>query len=580
MSRQFTINCGCPEAVCSLELTESLDMIDLYRFSVTFPAVQKPVPVTVEWEEDMVNILHTWHPNGRDHRGIHQWFGPTTCVSRFCCGAPVLCTIGSGGLNSETVAVSDATTPINLRFYVKDLQQEDKVGYSIEFFSLDCDPLQTYTAQIRIDRRQIPYYESIPAVTRWWADCGYSFPACPAAAEDPLYSSWYNFHQAPEAAPLLKDLEIAAKLGFRTVILDDGWQFDGPSTGHYSSCGEWAVAESKFPDFKQFADEVHRLGMKLMVWFSVPFIGDESPVFSRFEGKYLYYSESLRSYTLDPRYSEVRAFLIDIYADFLRKYDVDGFKLDFIDSFRIDAQSPAYNVQMDCTTVDQGVQVLMQEIVSRLGAIKPELLYEYRQNYVGPAINRFGNMLRVADCAYDAQINRVGIVDLRLLDYPIAVHSDMLLWSRQEQLSLCARQLLNILFSVPQISVILADSTPEQTALLENFIGYWTKNREVLLHGSFRPLHPELNYPFISSESEGKRIAVQYAPMPYTDDGKDCDLFVCTGEGGLLLENPTGNAFSVSLRDCVGTVTEEVTVQPGSIVRLNVPPYGMARILH
>ena len=118
-----------------------------------------------------------------------------------------------------------------------------------------------------------------------------------------------------------------------------------------------------------------------------------------------------------------------------------------------------------------------------------------------------------ADCAYDAFINRKGIVDLCMLGYPNAVHSDMLYWAKEENILLCARQLLNILFSVPQISVILADSTEEQRSLLEYYIGYWTKNRQLIMHGKFIPEFPEQNYARITAASDSHAITVQYFPF-------------------------------------------------------------------
>ena len=39
-------------------------------------------------------------------------------------------------------------------------------------------------------------------------------------------------------------------------------------------------------------------------------------------------------YVLDPRFPEVRQYLIDLYRSFITDYDMDGFKLDFIDSFQ------------------------------------------------------------------------------------------------------------------------------------------------------------------------------------------------------------------------------------------------------
>lgn len=527
----------------------------------------------------MTDILCQWIPTGGRDRTIHQWFAPTVSRSSFCFGAPVLCTIGSGGKNRAVVAVSDASTPMELRFCIDDISQRDTVVYSIVFFSETTDALQTYTADVRIDTRSIPYDEAIMSVSDWWKTCGYTFPACPPAAEDALYSSWYNFHQAPQQQPLLADLRIAAETGFKTVILDDGWQFEGPSSGNYSECGEWKVAPGKFPDFQAFVQELHELGMKLMVWFTVPFLGENSPLRSRFEGKYLYYDKGCKAFVLDPRFPSVRSAIIDHYVRFLKEYEIDGFKLDFVDSFRSGDLASEYDPNcMDCLTVDAAVKKLMTEIVRRLDAVKPGLLYEYRQNYVGPDINRFGNMLRVGDCAYDAMINRCAIADLRLLNYPIAVHSDMLFWSKEESLELCARQLLNILFAVPQISVILQNSTPQQRNLLKHYLAYWTENRSLLLHGKFRAERPEMNYVSLSAENEEKRITVQYADQPYAFDGKAADVFHCGEGNGIVLENAADVTVEVVCLDCLGHTTATMDVSAGSIRRIPVPLAGVMRL--
>lgn len=574
----FSVFTSDPGIETAIQLISQRDGIEIYRFTAKFPSVQVPTPIRIDWEEDMVNHLHVWQPTGFGHLYMHQWFGPTQCQSSFCFGAPVLCTIGVNGQNTETVSVSDVCTPVTIRFFIKDLEQRDKVGYSVEFFSKDSDPIRDYSADIRIDRRTVPYYKSIMEVSPWWAECGHVVPPCPPAAEDPLYSSWYNFHQAPESTALLKDLEIASQLGFKTVILDDGWQFEGPSTGNYANCGEWTVAGDKFPDFKAFTDKVHRLGMKLMVWFTVPFIGIDSPMVSRFEGKYLSYSEFNKCYTLDPRFPEVRSFLVQTYMDFLRNYDIDGFKLDFIDCFQPGALTRDFCPEMDFPTVGEAVRKLLEDITTALAQVKNDLLYEYRQNYIGPAINKFGNMLRVCDCAYESQFNRVGIADLRLMNYPIAIHSDMLFWSSKESIRLCARQLLNILFAVPQISALLADSTEEQKKLLTYFIRYWTENRHILLHGDFRPLHPEMDYNMISAEGEEKEITVVYADLPYTYHGKACDLFHNGDHDGLIVENPTDRPVQAQIFDNMGNLLSASCIPAGSILRLPVPPTGMIRM--
>jgi alpha-galactosidase len=322
--------------------------------------------------------------------------------------------------------------------------------------------------------------------------------------------------------------------------------------------------------------------MKLTVWFTVPFIGVKSPLFETFRGKYLYIDRGLlQAGTLDIRYPEIRRIILANYRRFLTEYDIDGFKFDFIDSFYPGAEAAPYDpAVMDCPTVGEAVRKLLEEITEELGAIKPDLLYEYRQNYVGPAVNRFGNMLRVGDCAYDANVNRIGTVDLRLLHYPVAVHSDMLFWAPSESLILCAKQLLGVMFSVPQISVLLTESTEEQKELIRAFLAYWVANREILLHGAFMPERPEANYPVIVAEGADKQIAVLYGERSFRVGEKPCDVFADCGEDPLILENMTDQRKTVEIYDRFGSFflgTEELA--PHTVRTIALPRAGMARIL-
>ena len=233
---------------------------------------------------------------------------------------------------------------------------------------------------------------------------------------------------------------------------------------------------------------------------------------------------------------------------------------------------------MDHVTVDGAVKTLLDEITAHLAKIKPDLLYEYRQGYVGPAINRYGNMLRVGDCAYDAHINHYKIAELRLLGYPVAIHSDMLYWSKDESVALCARQLLNILFSVPQISVVLANSTDGQKKLIRAFLDYWTEHKDIILHGIFKAPFPEMLYPILSAENDELRIVTMNANFPYLYDGKACDIFCNYDDGVLIVENPTEEALCAEIFNCFGKTAGSVAVGAKSIVRLNVPVAGRASV--
>ena len=577
----FRFSVSCDDARVRAEVSPlpcAEEGVSLFRIRVVFPEKMPPPPVKVTRKVPMLGVVAVWTPSARFDRSVER----EPNFSRFHYGAPILAAIGEGDRNRATVSLSDAVNPVELSLFTRDLAFGDVLEYTVTLFAQKTDALLDYETVLRIDERPLPYYETIGDVyARLWKPAGFVIPEPPAGAFDPLYSTWYNSWQNPRADRLLPDLKAAAGLGFRTVILDDGWQFEGEDGDYYAKCGDWQPAADKFPDFGAFVRGVHAYGMKLMVWFSVPYIGMSSTSFETFRGRYLEVDEFMKAGVLDIRYPEVRAHLIRHYRRFLTDYDIDGFKFDFIGSFGGTPDSIPFDpARMDCETVVDAVQTLLREISDALGPIKPGLLYEYRQGYIGPAISVFGNMLRVGDCPYDAVRNRVGITDLRLLGYPTAVHSDMLVWRPEESLRLCARQLLNVLFGVPQISIRVLEAPEAQRALLRTYIDYWTENRDTLLHGRFCPAQPEHNYPVIRAVGRDKEIAVLHEVRTYTPGELPCDVFLDCFESGLLLENPSDRPRRAQIFRSFDTdLLGEAEIPPRGVVRLDVPPMGMARIL-
>lgn len=576
----LTVHVSDPAVRAEIVPLSSKDGVDVFRLNVVFPEKNVPSPVTVAWSEEIVDYLHVWYPTCKGSHSLNQWFGPRQCDSVFNCGSPILTAIGADNRNTVTVSVSDTFTPIAILLGCNNKNLgENLAEYQVQFFTRPCTSVETYTADIRIDRRHVPFCDAVMSVYPWWKEYGHVIPDCLPDAEDPLYSTWYNYTHALSADTLLADLKIASKLGFKNVILDDGWQFDGLDGNGYSTCGDWLVAKSKFPDFKAFTDEVHALGMKLLVWFSLAHAGWDTEFYKKCSGKILSMENHLSCATVDPRYPEVRLHIVDAHKRFLEEYDVDGFKLDFVGSFQPEGDTAPYNPEtMDCEAVEEGVKKLLTSLTTELSEMKPGLLFEHRQNYTGPEITRFCNMLRVGDCAYHGLTNRLGMVNLRLMGYPTAIHADMLCWSPMEDAKLCAKQLLNTLFCVPQISVILGDCGEDQRQVIRHYLSYWTENRDILLHGRFYAENPEYHYPYVSAEGEEKLIAAIYADTSFTYTGKACDVHLNGSRDGLVFENPTDKVLSGEIYDCFGTLLETVDIGAGTIVRLPVPETGMLRI--
>ncbi len=459
----------------------------------------------------------------RDHV-LHQWWAATRSESRFYFGAPFLCATQGDDINYALVALSDAVDDNCISFGVNDFADRDTVEFNIDLLT-GRKLVKDHSVLLRVDTRELTLTDSMKQLSDWWLSFYPLRAEIPEDAEEPLYSSWYNYHTHPSADSLRRELTEAAEMGFKTVILDDGWQYDGDGDGSYSQCGDWHFSGAKFPDARQFMQEVHDLGLKLALWFCVPYVGWHTEAYQKYKNKLLLDVPSQETGVLDVRYADVREHIVNTLCDFVEKTGLDGLKLDFIDAIRLEDDSPAANEEMDVPDLSQAVIRLLTDLEDRLKVVCPGALLEYRHNYIGPAITRFGNMLRVGDCAFDCQINRRGIADLRLLHHPIAVHSDMLYWSPRETPENCGRQLANILFGVPQISVLLQNSTAEQKAVITRYVRYWKANKQVLMHGKFITHRQDMDFPILEAVTEEKRIVGSYAPMTVPVDGKVTDIW-------------------------------------------------------
>lgn len=504
--------------------------------------------VKVSFAEPMYDLYGIWNPTSGTYKRMPQWFARQITESRFCFGSPLLAAFDSHGNAGTVVSLSEFVKDTKLFFYVDDFHQKNEVFFGAELPGTE----RGFETTLRIDRSRRPLCTALHEASSVWS----IHKAIPEKAFAPLYSSWYNFHQDPEQKALTEELREASSLGFETVIIDDGWQIEGSGTSDYIKSGDWKVAEDKFPDFAGFVSDVHSFGMKVLLWFSVPFVGYKTKAYERFSDKLLCRIDyPINAGVLDVRYPDVRRFLVGIYTDFIHKYDIDGLKLDFIDTFRQSPESPVKNDDMDSDTVDEAVIKLLEEIKTETEAIKPDFLSEFRQNYIGPAILKYGNMLRVGDCAYDSLTNRVGVIDLRMGCDDIAIHSDMLYWSPDEKIGNCALQLLNIMFSVPQISVRLSESTDEQKKLLRYFIDYVKENSNTLLHSPLTVRHPEANYSSVTAEGKDMKISVLYSDTLYFCSGCSEDIWNAAGEKCICVI-PEFFSGDVTVYDCLGNIAD------------------------
>lgn len=572
---------GSWEASLSLVNKDGEDGIHYVQLGLQAPVPAAPPKLTLSWSYDAVDVQGLWHPAVERSRGlIPDWWQGFS--SRATSAAPVVSLYGNRGNNVLTFACSDVLQPLELHAGLH--EETASFHCSVTFFAEPSPLVAHYTAILRLDYRSIPYYEALEGTGEWWAGLAGCEPSpVPETAREPMYSTWYSFHQQLEPEAVEAECRLAAELGCKAVIVDDGWQTSDEARG-YAYCGDWSNSPDKIPDMRAHISRVHELGMKYLLWYAVPFIGKYSEAWQRFEDKLLYYSGDFGAGVIDPRFPEVREYLTAIYERALVDWDLDGFKLDFVDSFYVPKGATALNGGgRDTDSVPEAVDLLLSGIISRLRRLKPDVLIEFRQNYTGPLMRKYGNMFRAGDCPNDALQNRIKTVDIRLICGATAAHSDMLMWNPLETAANAALQFINVLFSVPQISVRLGNLPQAHFAMLSFWLSFWREHRGVLLEGSLEPHHPELLYPLVIARTPQKWVIAVYQDtvVPLRGDLPDLILVV---NGTLLtrlvleLDRGTGEV-DVNVRDCQGAVSAEYTTAWSSgVYALNVPPAGVIAI--
>ncbi|MBO5884043.1 MAG: alpha-galactosidase [Clostridia bacterium] len=523
-----------------------------------------------------VDIYSVWSPSIRYDRSICPDWRKQTTTSSLASWLPLHALLSSRGRNRMTVTLSDVKTPISI--LTGECEEDASIAWDINFFIVPIAALKSYKLTVRIDRRDIPYYDAIRDSVSWLEnDCGYQPAPVPEYARLPMNSLWYSYHQQLDVDDIVKECELSKKLGMETVIVDDGWQTEDNSRG-YKFCGDWEVAPSKIPDMKQFVDRVHATGMKIMLWFSVPFIGTGAKNFERFRDMILDKTGDEKTFfSLDPRYKEVRRYLVDMYVKAVKKWGFDGLKLDFINAFGLRGKSLEFDPRRDYTSLEDGIDALMSETTAALRKINPDILIEFRQSYIGPAIRKYGNMLRVTDCPNDAIRNRADVVNLRLTSGKTAVHSDMIMWNREDTVESAALEFVSTLYSVPQISVKIATLSDVHKRMLEFYLSFWRKNRDILIDGNLLAANPESLYSIVCAEKDGNAIFTAH-----TDTLIDCSPYSnviainASRHHSLIIKG--ANEKTYKTLDCMGNVLEEGTVI-GLLCEINVPLCGMIQII-
>ena len=553
--------------------------------TVTLIATQPATPhgeLKILWKQPLLRTHGIWHSNIRSNRAI-TLDDYARLTSRATNQAPVICSFDEHGRNAMTFACADALHTIQSHAFAA------PPGF------LECNifpfrrPMAAATKHefvFRIDTRELPYHRVLADVATWWEQQpGYGAAPVPEHARLPMYSTWYSYLQKLNVPSILNQCKLAREIGCESIIVDDGWQTVDEIMG-YRHCGDWEP--TNIPDMAGFVNSVHETGLKFLLWYGTPLIGHASKAYAKYKNMMLYDMGWTPCSVFDPRYTEMREYLIAKLETQTRDWKLDGLKLDFVDLF---VPPPAPNQYSNASPqgrdfegVPEAGDYLLTQIMERLRKIRPDVMIEFRQWYTGPLMRKYGNMLRAADCPDCFTNNRLRILDIRLLAGNTPAHSDMLEWHVDAPVEFAAMQLLHVLFSVPQISVLLDKIPPSHTAMLKFWLSFWRDNRDVLLDGDLEPLMPEFLYPVVRSTTANKRVLAIYKMDTVAHVGANVPR-------ELLIVNATEQPYvTLEIADALASRRMRVYSTTGECVsdtsvklsaglqRLSVPAAGLIRL--
>lgn len=488
--------------------TQLIDDVSVAVLSATFTIrplsdglvaleVTAPVgtPVEIRLAAPLRDAVGYWHPAcGSERFLLPDWAG--RAHTSLTSGAPVGCLYEASGTTLLAFAAEDPVIETDIVFGVSEAAKRFVVHLHFSApdapYTLVLTPRAASVATaLRGLRAHLRDRAAVPPLPT------------PAAAHTPVYSTWYAFGQDVSAAEVEAEAELAAALGCGMLILDDGWQQGGNRRG-YAWAGDWTVDSAKFPDLAGHVARVHDLGLSYLMWVAPLLLGPDSPTWARLrEFAPLPSPTAPGAHVLDPRNPEVRAHLVDVCVRLVTDHGLDGLKIDFLDDAQVYAGSGE--------DVGKAMTELLGTLRESLERIRPGVMIELRQPYLGHGMAAYGNLLRATDCPADATANRVRTVDASLLAFSGTVHSDMLMWDPAGTPESAARQLLSVLQSVPQLSCKLSDLREDHKEALMFWLETWRRLGSVLRSGDLEPGRPDELYPLIRASSHGHQVVVLHS---------------------------------------------------------------------
>lgn len=340
----------------------------------------------------------------------------------------------------------------------------------------------------------------------------------PDHAFDPVFCTWTAVHHDVSHEWAVATAKVAAELGFRTWITDDGWYHDRGEFGRYDDVGSWRPSPTKFPDFVEHVRAVKELGFRYMLWVAPFMVGTDSDAVANRSDVLLPGDQTAHFNLLDPLRPETGEHVSALLSRLVEDFELDGLKIDFIDAVPVGG---AISAREDST--GRAMFRILNESIRPLAEQRPGLLIEFRNSYANLASRAYANMYRSSDLPVNFFQNRWQTTMLRILAPDAAVVTDPMLWHRDDSDENVAVHVINGIAAVPMVSVDLVSYPASHRRVIAYWMSFYSEHRDTLAHGDFRPMcrgtHlPRIDFVGLHEIIHGlyDDVSIEIEPGPFT----------------------------------------------------------------
>ncbi|MFC1562953.1 glycoside hydrolase family 36 protein, partial [candidate division KSB1 bacterium] len=246
-------------------------------------------------------------------------------------------------------------------------------------------------------------------------------------AYEPIWCGW-GYGRDFDMDEIYGTLEKVKEMGFRWVVLDDGYQ---------TNDGDWFLLKSKFPngkdDIKAFTDKVREMGMKSKLWYVPLDAHPGSELEKEHTDWFVLDKEGNRcqiswwnSYYLCPAVSEVQEYQVELVRGFIEDWGFDGLKIDGQCLNLVPpCYNPAHNHKSPHESSEKTAEVL-RKVYEKVKSIKKDAVVELCPcGTMASFFNMFANDQPVAsDPKNSWQIRHRGKVFKALMGHDVPYYGD------------------------------------------------------------------------------------------------------------------------------------------------------------